>query len=336
MPAPDVLPATRPALVTIPAVPVLSVGTWSASTGVFTVGSDDLHAAVAAFDDPAYHRPRLRLGHGDGELATEPAIGRLINPRVTDDGMTLVVDIAGVPAWLADIAATAFPSRSIEGEFRHKTGTGTTHRFALTALSLLGVEAPAVSTLADLATLFGLDPVAVAASAADSLEEHMPESVTVAASVNLDTVRQQWYSPENASLRETLGGSSWCWIREVYTDFVIADDDEGHLFRVPWSESPDVPGQVVWGEPTQVRVEYIDQPAAVAASAGTEDALRRGSLRARLAAMAAPDIATPEPPNDPTHTPSQGESAPAVPASAPTEPPAPVSAPETPTPPDAR
>lgn len=307
---------TRPALVTVPNIPILSVGTWAASTGTFACTKDDLHAAVAAFDDPGYTRPRVKLGHTDKRFAgdAEPAIGRLINPRLSADGMTLIVDIAGVPAWLADVMGTAFPSRSIEGEFRHKTQTGTTHRFALTALALLGVDAPAVSTLADIATLFGLDPVEVAASAADSLEDSMPEPVRVAASVNLDTVRQQFYADHNAALRAALGGS-WVWIREVYSDFVIVDDDEGHLLKLPWSEDPERPGEVVFGEPSQVRVDYIDVPAAVAA-AGQQlsDGLRCGALRARLAALAAPPAvadaglpaqppgAEPLPTTDPTPT----------------------------------
>lgn len=282
------------ALETVPAVPILTVGTWATSTGVFAVTLDDLHAAVAAFDDPAYHRPVLKLGHVDPRFDGEPALGRLINPRVEDDH-TLVVDIAGVPGWLADIMATAYPCRSIEGEFRHRTQTGTTHQFALTALSLLGVEAPAVSTLADIATLFGLDPVEVAATAAQS-EEHMP-TAHISASVNLETIRQRFYAPESSTLRETIGGS-WAWVREVYSDFIVVDDDDGHLFRVPWSESTDVPGEVVWGDPTAVRVEYVDQPIAASSEGAPPDALRAGSLRARLAAMA-----TEMPTADPTPTP---------------------------------
>lgn len=306
-------PAVRPVLVTVPNVPILSVGTWAASTGTFTCTQDDLHAAVAAFDDPGYTRPRLKLGHTDERFGgdAEPAIGRLINPRLSADGMTLVVDIAGVPAWLADVMATAFPSRSIEGEFKHRTQTGTTHRFALTALSLLGVEAPAVSTLADLATLFGLDAGAVAATAADSLEDSMPEPVAVAASVNLDTVRQQFYAEENAPMRRALGGG-WVWVREVYTDFVIVDDDEGHLLKLPWSESTDRPGEVTFGEPSPVRVEYVPQSADVAAK-GRGDSLRAGALRARLAAMATDPASADTPADAPPDAPPPDTEPPSTP-----------------------
>src|SRR5690348_4636338 len=143
MPAEIVMPApepgtTRAVLRTLPGVPLISVGTWAASTGVFHVSHDDLAAAVAAFGDPGYRRPPLKLGHTDSRFDGEPALGRLINPRLSDNGMTLVADIAGMPAWLADICGSAFPSRSVEAEFGHRTQTGTRHAFALTALALLG------------------------------------------------------------------------------------------------------------------------------------------------------------------------------------------------------
>lgn len=340
--------ATRPVLVTVPNVPVLTVGSWPGLFGVFTCTSDDLYAAVAAFDDPGYSKPYLKIGHCDTRFNTagpceppedgQPAIGRLINPRVTDDGMTLVVDIAGVPAWIADIMATAWPGRSIEGQAHYKTQTGIVHRFALTALSLLGVEMPAVSTLADIATIFGLDPVAVAASAADSLtEESMPDPIAVAASVNLDTVRQQYYADSNADVRRELGGS-WSWIREVYTDFVVVDDDEGHLFRLPWTESTDRPGEVVFGVATQVRVEYVDQPVAASSPPQVSDALRRGGLRARLAAMGAEPGATEQPAaSEPVITPPVVEPVPEAapesvePVSQPHTPDVPAAEPEQPT-----
>lgn len=310
MPAP-VPGTTRAALATLPAVPLLSVGTWAASTGVFHVTREHLQAAIAAFADPGFRRPIVKLGHVDSRFDGEPALGRIVNPRLSDDGMTLIGDLTGMPSWLADIAASAFPSRSIEGEFGHKTQTGTRHAFALTAVALLGIQAPAVSTLADLAVLYGLDPVAVAASAAHSMEETMPQPPTpvrVAASVNLDTVRQEFYSDKNVT-----AFGPYAWIREVWSDFVIVDNDEGDLYQVPWSEDPAAPGEIVWGKPTSVRVQYVpdtsaedadDQPLGMAASAG--DALRAGALRARLAAMhvAAADGdtdpgPTPEVPADP-------------------------------------
>ena len=313
MPASLTMPAptpgtTRAALATLPGVPLLSVGTWAASTGVFHVTREHLQSAIAAFADPGFRRPVVKLGHVDARFDGEPALGRIVNPRLSDDGMTLIGDLTGMPSWLADIAASAFPSRSIEGEFGHKTQTGTKHAFALTAVALLGIQAPAVSTLADLAALYGLDPVAVAASAAHSMEENMPQPtpVRVAASVNLDTVRQEFYSDKQVG-----AFGPYAWIREVWSDFVIVDNDEGDLYQVPWSEDPDNPGEILWGKPASVRVQYVpdtsaedadDAPLGMAASSG--DALRAGALRARLASLnvAASDTGTdptPEVPADP-------------------------------------
>lgn len=338
MPADLVMPApeagtTRAVLKTLPGVPLLSVGTWAASTGVFHVTTEHLAAAIGAFSDPGYSRPALRLGHVDSRFDGEPGIGRIINPRLSADGMTLIADLAGMPAWLADIAASAFPSRSIEGEFGHQTQTGTRHAFALTGLALLGVEAPAVSTLADIAVLYGLDPVAVAASAAHSMEETMPEPVRVAASVNLDAVRSEFYGDNRT---KTFG--PYAWIREVWSDFVIVDNDEGDLYQVPWSEDSANPGEIVWGTPTSVRVQYVpdtspedaDDPAPLKAAVG--NSLRAGALRARLASLnvaastetgpvdtpavqpepdpmpvaaTAPDVPAAEP--EPTHTNEKGD-----------------------------
>ncbi len=295
----DTAAAPRPAIVTIPNVDILEVGTWATSTGVFTFEQADILAAVAAFDDPGYSRPILKIGHTDPRpgFDGEPCIGRLANPRLSEDGMTLYVDIVGVPGWLGDVMAAAFPRRSIEGVFGHETQTGSKHRFALTALSLLGVQAPAVSTLSDLAALWGLDPVAVAASAANSLEESMPEPVRVVASVNLDKVRQTFYSYDNdesKQLRAQIGG--WPWVREVYNDFIVVDDDEGNLFQVPWSEASDAPGEVTWGKPVKVRVEYV---AAAAGDTVAASVLRAGALRARLAQMTHASSEPPPQPVDP-------------------------------------
>lgn len=317
MPADAVMPAfepgtVRPVLRTLPAVPLISVGTWAASTGVFHVTAAHLAAAVDAFADPGYTRPLVKLGHVDARFDGEPGLGRLINPRLSSDGMTLVADIAGMPAWLADVAASAFPRRSVEAEFGHKTQTGTRHDFALTALALLGVQAPAVSTLADIAVLYGLDPVAVAASAAHSMEESMPEPVRVTASVNLDTVRQEFYSDKNVT-----AFGPYAWIREVWSDFVIVDNDEGDLYQVPWSEDAANPGEIVWGKPTSVRVQYVpdtsteDATDAPPVTAGAGESLRRGALRARLATLNV--AAADQPDSTPTPEPESVAAAPNVP-----------------------
>lgn len=321
MPADLVMPVpetgtTRAVLKTLPGVPLLSVGTWAASTGVFHVGTEDLAAAIGAFSDPGYTRPGIKLGHVDARFDGQPGLGRIINPRLSDDGMTLVADLAGMPAWLADISASAFPRRSIEAEFGHQTQTGRKHSFALTAVALLGVEAPAVSTLADIAALYGLDPIAVAASAAHSMEESMPEPVRVAASVNLDTVRSEFYGDNGT---KTFG--PYAWIREVWSDFVIVDNDEGDLYQVPWSEDSANPGEILWGKPVSVRVQYVPDTSAEDAGdaaplkAAAGNSLRAGALRARLATLNVAASGEPQttPPADAPPTPQPEPATPVTP-----------------------
>jgi hypothetical protein len=66
------------------------------------------------------------------------------------DGETLYGDYV-VPPGLAAVIDWAFPSRSIEGapgSIMGPTATGRTHELTITAVALLGVDLPGVSTLA--------------------------------------------------------------------------------------------------------------------------------------------------------------------------------------------
>lgn len=280
--------ADRPAVRTVPNVELVRTGTWDASTGPVTWTTSDLLSAVAAFDDPGYTRPVVKLGHVDPRFDGQPTVGRIANPRMSDDQQTLLGDLVGVPTWLADILTEteAYPSRSIEGTFGLETGSGNRHQFALTAVALLGVTAPAVSTLADVATLYGMDPVEVAAAAADSLEGTVPHPVTVlAASFSADKVRQAWYTGDTASAL-----TPWAWVVDVRMGLdepnaVIVDDDEGNLWSIPFTVDGDTEAVTFDLEnKTRKRVDYVDAPLdSVAASAGTA-----GALRARLSHIAPP------------------------------------------------
>src|SRR5687768_12844411 len=142
-----------PELVTIPNVPLIETGTWQASTGEVTFTSQDLYAAVAALDDPAVKLPRMRLGHTEagvsmaesaGQFEEQPCVGKFTNLRVEDDGNTLVGDLVGVPAWLAEILPIAYPNRSVEAYFEVSTSTGKKHGMVVTSVAMLGENLPAV------------------------------------------------------------------------------------------------------------------------------------------------------------------------------------------------
>lgn len=257
----DVTTLDRPVLVTVPNVELCQVGTWQASTGEVTFTPEDFAAAIAAQDDPAIRDGVIKLGHGPQPGGLEhPTIGRVVNLRTTNEGMTLVGDLVGMPAWLAEIIPSAFSSRSIEGCFNLQTATGHTHQFVLEGVALLGVSFPAVETLEDIARLYG---VAAEANPNEGAGERVTITLMaprrVELSVSTEDISRAWYDAH------ADGPMSWWWIREINVDptEVIVQTEQGDLYRVPFTVDG---ATVTFGTPTQVRVEYVDVPAAVAAS----------------------------------------------------------------------
>ena len=242
-------------LVTIAGVELVAVGVeWPASTGLVTFTAEDLAAAVAAQDDPHLRTPVVKLGHTDPRFDGEPAVGRVEHLRLSADGMTMLGDLVGVPAWLAEVIESAYPSRSVEGAFNVRTAGGTRHRFIVEGLALLGVAKPALEHLADVKALYDPQPEVVAASRVTVRLEGalMPKPAPgrVAASVNLEDIRRAYYDAQPTG--------SWAWVREVWSDFLIVDDDDGGLWRVPWSG--DTADAISFGTPVRVRVEYVEAP----------------------------------------------------------------------------
>lgn len=148
---PDQLP---PSTGTIRDVELVRVGTWNASTGVSTITRDHLAAAVAAYQDHLIDRPVIRLGHVDPRFDGEPAMGWVTNLRLADNGDTLLGDLVGMPAKLAEVAPTAYRRRSVELAFGVKSAAGKAYAAVLTGLALLGVAPPAVKGLADVLALY--------------------------------------------------------------------------------------------------------------------------------------------------------------------------------------
>jgi hypothetical protein len=251
----------EPLLSTVYNVDVCAVGIeYPLASGPATFTPEDLIEAVASQSDTAIKSPRVWLGHPDDDRfhagratpagSAEPALGKIVNMRVEDNGMTLVGDIEGCPTWLARILSSAYPNRSIEGFQGATTVTGHNWKLVITDMALLGVTWPGVSTLDDLESLFSEDgPEGV---------EVKEESMTVAAAraitaqVNVDDVRRAFY--------EALGEmdiSSWSWIRAIQLDpnEVIIDDDEGHLFRASFEISGEA---VSFGDPAEVKIKYVN------------------------------------------------------------------------------
>lgn len=243
-------------------------GTWAASTGEATFTTGDFQSAVAAVaSDPTIKTPRLKIGHVDPRFTPDgdngifdgtPALGKFINLRLDTTGQKIVGDLVGVPEWLAKIMPTAFPTRSVEGYWNVKTSSGVEHDFVLTAVSLLGIEMPAVETLEDLQVLFsaeGPDGVEVVEGTrvAAARGGTMPQKVM--ASLSVEDIRRSFY--DDFATEES--GRYYWWIRAVYVEpgIIIADGDTDALYAVPYTASGD--SEVEFGDPVEVFTQFVEK-----------------------------------------------------------------------------
>lgn len=274
--------AVQPDLVTVPNVELLEAGEdWVTSTGVFTFTTEDLVSCIQSQEDPAIRTPVVKLGHTDPRFDGQPALGRILNLRLTNNNQTLVGDLVAMPLWLAQVMYTAFPRRSIEGMMEFKTRTGNTWGMVLTGVALLGDSYPAIETLEDIQALWGSTPPKlypvedveeIAASAGaffsarkvDDMPQWLRKKVAAAApvqaSASLDTVRHAYYE-------QAEGTQAWWWIREVRINplTLIVDDDEGGLYEVAVNVSGD--DEITFGEPVAVKVQYVAASGAPVATA---------------------------------------------------------------------
>jgi hypothetical protein len=257
----------KPQLTTIHDVPILKTGIeYPLASGPTTFTPEDLAAAVAAQDDPSIPQPRIWIGHPDderihgdrraGHPSGEPAVGKVCDMRLTDDGHCIVGDLTGVPIWLGNILASAFPSRSIEGRFNLKTVTGKTHKLVISGLALLGVVWPGVMTLEDIAALYSDEGPEVTITEAS---EALPVSVTAAAlrkiqgQVTVEDLRRSFYE----SIQGDPDKYNW-WIRTIYmepNELIVDADDGGSLFRIPFTIKDE---KIKFNKAKKVKVKYVN------------------------------------------------------------------------------
>lgn len=255
------LTPAAPVLGHVEGVELIDTGSWSAMSGPFTPTPEIIAAAVAALDCPAVRRPVLKAGHGGQHGIGEPALGYVANLRLSNEGHTLIGDYRGMPGWLTEVdsdgqsvLASAYPDRSIEGEYGYICQLGHEHPFVVHAVALLGVERPAIGTLESLQELYGVVAATTPSPGgvltySSTQETPMPAPVTAAATT--DDVRRAYYA--------TPAGSDWdVWIREMYVDppeLIVDDDSANTISRVPYTCAPD--GSVTFGDPQLVKVEYV-------------------------------------------------------------------------------
>lgn len=226
-------------------IELVRTGNWTASTGKWNPTREDILSAVKAQECPAVRRPRLKLGHtderfnGDGE----PSLGWFENLRAGDGGHTLLGDQVALP-WLNQVQAAAYPDRSIEGAYRYRCGLGHEHPFVLTAVALLGVTPPAVSTLKSVQDLPGMLGVAAAVEVPDGAER-VAVTVYAVAETNEEPlmsraqrIRDAW-NASNPPLSQ--------WVQEARSDAAVVVDDADRTYRlypVTWADD-----EPVFGEP---------------------------------------------------------------------------------------
>jgi len=257
---------------------------WPASTGPVTITMEHLADAVRASNDPHIQVPRIKLGHtssinGDHEDHNpfaalgdaEPSFGQFVNLRLENDGAVLVADATNIPAWLAQIAPAAYPNRSSEATWNVdspsvdvQTNGGRRYSCVVTAVSLLGVVIPAIGDLEDLTPLLMAGPSAASTSASVS-----DTDLSVSHSTVRDRFNWEWAVEREGN--DFDGDTTWWWARDVRVDDdeIIADDDEGHLWAVPFTT--DGEDTITFGDPARVRQTFVPVAAAQIASFSRPD-----------------------------------------------------------------
>lgn len=141
----------------IDGVEIFAVGKWNGSG----FSAEDLDNLVKAFEPTKQAlKPYLKIGHSETQKLLErdslPAAGWLENLRRVGD--KLVADFKRVPKKVYDlIQAGAYARVSAEIYENLEWPEGKVWPMALKAVSILGGETPAVATLDDIISLYGLD-----------------------------------------------------------------------------------------------------------------------------------------------------------------------------------
>jgi hypothetical protein len=249
---------------------------WPASTGPFTLTMEHIADVVtAANDDPHVVVPRVKLGHTStingvaqtvdpfrdlGDAA--PVFGRIINLRTTNEGAVLLGDYVDVPRWLAEGMPSLFPNRSGEWYPDVTTEGGKHYSMVLAAVACLGAFGPGITDLEDLVRLATEGPTIDPAQSAGARSTVPPSQPASHTSVSVGVIRDR-FNFEWATNEESFPGvdTYWWWARDIRVDppEIIVDDDEGGLWRVPFTT--DGEDNVEFDTPVRVRETFVDLPA---------------------------------------------------------------------------
>lgn len=283
-----------PELVTIEAVPIVRVGTYELASGPRKFTEEDLRAAADAWaTDAAVKNPRIKIDSLEKAMGLdptahggEPAFGWADNLRVSGDGQELLADMH-VPDFIAASLSWAYPSLSIEGTYPGWTSaTGRSHELVITAVALLGVHWPGVSTLDDFQQfLTGGAEVEVMAAAAEDTQVLATLPVQrrrdVRASLDSDLVTRRFIDRLDAgelALPDGVDAAYDLWPRSMrFGDdgapyLKVTDEAKGTLFRVDFTVQG---SDVIFGD----FVEVVEQDVPVTAGARPAETLASWASR---------------------------------------------------------
>lgn len=247
--------------ITIEGVELCSTGFWQFSSGPRWLEQKHLEAAVEAQDDPALKTPIIKIGHTDPRFDGNPLFGTIVNLRLSENNQTLLGDYV-IAASLAPMVAKApddsgdppYPDRSIEGWFDQKTASGKEYAFVLTAVALLGEQAPAIEDLEDIVGIFTSEDAFVAAANAGTREQG---NKMLLAGTTVDKIR---FGIRDEIAADDMPWGDWFWVRHLEVDdgstgfCIVEDEDTAQLYRVPWTVSGD---EITYGEITEVIEQYV-------------------------------------------------------------------------------
>jgi hypothetical protein len=262
------LMANNPQMATVKDVELIKTGIeYPLASGPHTFTTDELISVVESQSDPAIASPRIWLGHADDDRihggrhpgappSGEPAVGMCKDLFLADSGHTLRGNLEGTPLWLAKIMGVAYPSRSVEASMNVETVTGKKWPLVMSGLALLGVCWPGVSTLNDIAALYTADgPEGI-----QIIEGTSEQPVTITAAADRQVRGQATVEDVRREFYDNIGSmdiDAWSWIRSMYLDpdELIVDDDNGNLYRVPFSISGD---SISFDDPKEVKIQFVN------------------------------------------------------------------------------
>jgi hypothetical protein len=273
------------------------VGTFPLSTGEHTFTKE--HLASAVHNALTGTAPVIGIGHVDprwkdvdASADGEPALGRVENLKLAEDGELLVGDFVDMPDWFADALPTLFPRRSLEGTYKNGNLT-------ITAVKMLGTKMPGIHTLEDLKQLVSDEGPALIAAGADNdgrditvVLASQPEVSTVG-KVNQKLLRQALGLPEDATGEQVIA-------KARAAGFVIPTSDERKQEATKVIAAAAAEGKFSEARVPFWRERYERDPEGTRATLGQLVALDP-ALRGRISAAAKHQAAAPPSRSDELH-----------------------------------